>query len=322
MSDVEVRPAHDDDLPVVLELLRASMGRGDDPRFAELFRWKHLDNPFGRSPMWVACLGSDVVGFRVFMRWEFERGSSGEVVRAARAVDTATRPDAQGRGIFTKLTLHGLDALCAEGVAFVFNTPNDKSRPGYLKMGWSVAGRPTASLRPAGLAALARLGGARTAAEHWSEPVALGVAAPDLLRDGATVTRLLAGRQGAVALRTRLDAAVLAWRFGLPSLAYRAVVDDPDDGVAFVRVRRRGRAREAALVLALAGARAGARRRLFRLVRRAVRPHADYLLALGRPPGFVPVPRLGPIVTTRTVAAAPPAGIAGLDLALADLELF
>ena len=34
-----------------------SMGRSDDSRFDDLFRWKHLENTFGPSPMWVACAG-------------------------------------------------------------------------------------------------------------------------------------------------------------------------------------------------------------------------------------------------------------------------
>ena len=47
----------------------------------------------------------------------------------ARAVDTATDPEFQGRGIFTRLTLEALDALPAEGVELVFNTPNARASP-------------------------------------------------------------------------------------------------------------------------------------------------------------------------------------------------
>ncbi len=39
-----------------------------------------------------------MIGFRTFLRWEFE--DAGRVVRAVRAVDTATHPDHRGRGIF------------------------------------------------------------------------------------------------------------------------------------------------------------------------------------------------------------------------------
>ena len=73
------------------------------------------------------------------MRWEFQRGD--EVFRCVRAVDTATHPDYQGRGLFTRLTKAALPELVADGVKFVFNTPNDQSRPGYLKMGWQAVGR-------------------------------------------------------------------------------------------------------------------------------------------------------------------------------------
>ena len=320
MSDLTIRRATDADLPAILELLRSSMGRADDARFEALFRWKHLENAYGPSPMWVACDGDRLAGLRVFMRWEFD--SDEGVLRAVRAVDTATHPDYQGRGIFTKLTTLALEEVSAEGVDFVFNTPNDNSRPGYLKMGWHELGRPVAAVRPTRVAAIPRLRGARTAASHWSEPCNAGVGAIEFLRDEATVDRLLARREGKPgALRTRLAPAVLAWRFGLPELAYRVIGDDPADGVAFVRIRRRGGAREAAVALDLAPG-AAARRRLFGRIRRAVRRDADYLLALGSVPGFVPVRRLGPLVTARAAGGQPPGTIDDLELRLGDVELF
>ena len=131
---IEIRPATPEDRPAILALLTKSLGWHDDPRYQALFEWKHDENPFGPSPMWVACDGDRVVALRVFMRWQFRRGD--EILRAVRAVDTATDPDYQGKGLFTALTLHGLDELRADGVDFVFNTPNAQSLPGYLKMGW------------------------------------------------------------------------------------------------------------------------------------------------------------------------------------------
>lgn len=318
MSELLVRRATEADLPALLDLLRASMGRADDPRFDTLFRWKHLDNAFGPSPMWVACAGGntdgDIVGLRVFMRWEFVRDEH-TVLRAIRAVDTATHPDFQGKGIFTKLTLGGIEELAAEGVDFVFNTPNDSSRPGYLKMGWHELGRPAAAIRPTRTTALPKLRGARTAASHWSEPITAGTPALDFLASGGIAG---APRQLGV-LQTRIDADVLRWRFGLPDLHYRAIGDER--GVAFVRVRRRGDAREGAISLVLAPDRA-ARARVLKEVRKALRHDADYLLALGETPGFVPVKRLGPLVTARRVGSEPPATIADLALSLSDIELF
>ncbi len=48
--------------------------RADEPNEA-FFTWKHFESPFGRSPAWVAAEPETlrIVGFRTFMRWEFER---------------------------------------------------------------------------------------------------------------------------------------------------------------------------------------------------------------------------------------------------------
>ena len=147
--DLEVRSAHPEDEAAVIELLRASLGwRPGDPN-EEFFRWKHRDNPFGESPAWVALHQGRVVGYRTFLRWEFV-DLEGRVVRGVRAVDTATDPAYQGRGIFRTLTLRGVAELTLAGDALVFNTPNDQSRPGYLKMGWSLARRLPVAVLPAG----------------------------------------------------------------------------------------------------------------------------------------------------------------------------
>ena len=318
-----VRRACADDLAALLELLRSSMGRDQDPRFEALFRWKHEQNAFGPSPMWVACDGERLVGLRVFMRWEFTRGAA--AFRAVRAVDTATHPDYQGRGIFTRLTLGALPDLTDEGVDFVFNTPNDKSRPGYLKMGWRALGRLPASIRPTAMSRLASLRGARAAASHWSETITWGVDPMRALDDVEAVDTLVASRRSAPALRTRLDAKVLAWRYGNPLLGYRAVLlgSSVADGVAFVRLRTRRDAREVVLALALVpGDDRSKLSALIRLVVSAARADADYLLALGRPPRFVPLPSFGPVLTTRTLATDAPSSGRDFALTLGDVELF
>ena len=141
----DIRPATAADREAIVALLGASLGWGDDDRYRALYAWKHETNPFGPSPAWVVDDGGDVVAVRLFMRWEFCRG--GRRLRAVRAVDTATHPSHQGKGLFTALTLHALEACRADGVDFVFNTPNEQSRPGYLKMGWREVGRLPAAMR-------------------------------------------------------------------------------------------------------------------------------------------------------------------------------
>ncbi|HVN50230.1 MAG TPA: GNAT family N-acetyltransferase [Acidimicrobiales bacterium] len=326
---VEIRRASPDDLPAVLALAQASLGwRAGDPNDA-FFRWKHLDNPAGVSPMWVAFAGDRLAGFRTFLRWRFRVGDARTAV-AVRAVDTATHPEFQGQGVFTRLTLGALDELAAEGVEFVFNTPNDQSRPGYLKMGWQVVGRVPISMRPRGPLATWRSMRSRVAAEKWSVDTPAGMPAEEALADDHALDRLLAASEAAAAgspgastaIATDRTPAHLRWRYRFGPLHYRAVVSrgGPASGLAVFRVRRRGASTEAVLCELLAPDDGAA---LVEEIARTTR--ADYVIAAGRTPAgarLVPVPRQGPILTWRAVvdgAVAPP--LSDWRLTMGDVEL-
>jgi len=325
-SELVIREATAADLPALLGLLADAMARdARDPRFEALYRWKHDENAFGPSPAWVAVDGDVVAGLRVLMRWEFLL--DGRPVRAVRAVDTATHPDHQGKGIFTKLTMHALDAVRADGVDFVFNTPNDQSRPGYLKMGWEVVGKLPVSVRPRSPASLPRMLAGRVPAERWSAEATAGEPAADVLADETALAALLATRPPGAGLRTRTSPAFLRWRYATPLLSYRAFVarGGVEEGVALVRVRPRGRAREAVLCELLA---AEGDVRIERALTRAVERHvdADYVLRLGGPvagrDGFVRLPGQGPVLTCRAAAGRAPARLGSWRLTMGDVELF
>ena len=144
---IGIRAYRDDDLPAVLDLLRAALGETTLlQRTAELFRWKHVENPFGRSVALVAEADDKIVGLRAFMRWNLEW--DGTVIRCGRAVDTATHPAYHRRGIFKNLTTAAVDIARERGIQLIFNTPNDRSRPGYLKMGWKDVGPIRVLVRP------------------------------------------------------------------------------------------------------------------------------------------------------------------------------
>jgi len=70
-----------------------------------------------------------------------------------------------------------VEAMTVDDVRFVFNTPNDQSRPGYLKMGWKQVGRPPTSVRLRSPVGLARMLASRVPAERWPLPVSAGVPA-------------------------------------------------------------------------------------------------------------------------------------------------
>ncbi|MDT0649636.1 GNAT family N-acetyltransferase [Autumnicola edwardsiae] len=118
------------DIPEIADLLLTSLS---DTNNKEHFIWKHIKNPFGKSYGLLACDEGKIVGVRMFMFWEFAR--DGKVVKAIRPVDTITHPEYRGKGIFKKLTLDGLEK-CRDRYDLIFNTPNNNSFPGYLKMGW------------------------------------------------------------------------------------------------------------------------------------------------------------------------------------------
>lgn len=136
---MEIRQATDKDIPAIVALLKLSLGESLMPKSEVYWRWKHVDNPFGISPVLVGVDSGTIVGVRAFMRWQWI--NQRKVYHAIRAVDTATHPEHQGRGIFKKLTLSLVELCKQQGVDFIFNTPNAQSKNGYLKMGWEQAGR-------------------------------------------------------------------------------------------------------------------------------------------------------------------------------------
>ena len=324
MSDITVRALAPGDERAVVDLLAASLGWLPDDHHLRFFGWKHQDNPFGPSAAWVAEAGGRVVGFRTFLLWEFLAGGSG-VVRAVRAVDTATHPEFRGAGIFRRLTLHGVEALTEEGVAFVFNTPNDQSRPGYLKMGWRELGRPPVAARPRTPLAFVRMAGARRPADLWSRSSRAGVPAAEALEgpEGDRIERLLQASTPASGPVTHRTLAYLRWRYaGFAPLNYRVLADER--GAAFFRLRGRGRATEAVVddVIAADGGVTG----VAGLVRDLVQASgADYGLRLGTPvvrAGEVPIPGAGPVVTFRPLRQATCPPLTEWDLSMGDIELF
>ena len=309
-SPITVRSAALDDVSAIVALAGRALGwNPSDPNDA-FFRWKHLENPAGPSPMWVAAAGDELAGFRTMMRWTF--ADDGRVRSAVRAVDTATAPEHQRRGVFRLLTTAAVDELFAAGTGFVFNTPNDKSRPGYLSMGWTEAGRVPARFAVGGLLALPRLVQARVPAAKWSEPLDVRDPIDDLADD------LAASPSGGIQTQRTPD--YLRWRYGFEPLHYRVV--QTDDAAAVVRVRHRGPAREA-VIADLVSPSSAASRRLLRRIRRL--RGVDHLLTVADPPHpapwLPPVPGLGPVLTTRDLAERAPT-LAELRLSLGDIELF
>jgi GNAT superfamily N-acetyltransferase len=240
--DLHLRSYEAADEARVLELLGASLGGGPaGERPPDFFRWKHFANPFGASYMLLAEIGGRVAGLRAFMRWRWIAGD--RTYSAVRAVDTATHPDFQGKGIFSKLTLRALDDLRDEGVDFVFNTPNPASLAGYLKMGWKTVGQVPVSIRVR--RPIRFLGRMRSSERDpgRAPAVAAPTAAEAIARASGLEELVAAAAVADPRMHTPRDAAYLRWRYAdAPLLGYHAVVEERAgrlEGIALFRMRPR-----------------------------------------------------------------------------------
>lgn len=336
VEGLELRPGTDADISAVIELMRSALGEGKIPRTREFFLWKHRENPFGASPMWVAEKDGRLVGARLFLRWKWQCGAGS--ANAVRAVDTSTHPDFQGAGIFKRLTLGLAEEMKTQGVGFVYNTPNEKSRPGYIKMGWVAAGRVPLWFRPrhplrAALKLLERRNGSQDEDAEFKD----GANSESLERLLVALGPTWIHHSTAHRYRTPVDTTYLRWRYQrCPAFRYDAASVDPR---AFVIYRERMRAGLSELTLCdlfFERTPAGARSALAALRQALQRTSADYAaIALHPDPaeaalltlaGFLPAPNTGPILTIRELAGwqslPDPRRLRNWQASIGDLELF
>lgn len=336
-----VRAFRRDDEASVLTLLQTTLAGGPTgSRSVEFLRWKHMENPFGRSIGLIAEASGAIVGVRLVMRWAFV-AAEGRIA-AGRMVDTATHPAWQGRGIFRALTTASLE-IARHDTALIFNTPNVTSRPGYLSMGWTEVGKVPTSISVAHPIRLLR--GARWAFRHEGPkraPAPRGLDLPpvaDVLDDHADdVSALLEARRLAARgrLTTATDLTYLRWRYcDPPGLDYRAVPvvhAGRLTGLGIGRLRRRGTLREFTLAEVLVDPNYPEASRT--VLRRARRSGVDYVathLPLGSPAarglraaGYATSRRVGLTLTELPLSdlVVDPAFPANWSLSLGDLEVF
>ncbi len=328
-SELVVREATAGDVSEVIEVCTSALGWSDSDPNEAFFRWKHFENPFGESPIWLATDAGRIVGVRALMRWELSL-AGGSVLSMVRAVDTATAPTHQGQGIFTRLTKAAIEASKSNGVAAVFNTPNDQSRPGYLKMGWQIVGRVPIVVRPRSPLALTTMAKSRTAAEKWGEPTTVGehprvLFEPSRVDDLEALTRSCADCE---LVHTNPRLSYLQWRTSFAPLECRIMMlgDTIADGLIIFRIRKRGPLRQLSILETLVPAHQTERRVRSAIGQLLAATETDVALATAATTatthGLVPLPRSGPVLTWRPLAnpllPAPPT----LGLSLGSLELF
>lgn len=343
------RPLEEIPAPWICRLLSASLSdSGVTRKTLDFWRWKHGDNPFGQS-IGLAAMAPDgsLVGLRPFMAWQLSYGP-GDVIRAARPVDTATAAEWRGKGVFTNLTQAALAHLERRGVSLIFNTPNANSLPGYLKLGWRVVARLPVAIRVLRpwrfLAGLAQPGDRRVALPDWST---VSQGATQSWRQSTATGAVLAlaalseADRGFHGLRTPRTAAFLEWRYGQHPQADYGLFPlwgraGGLEGAAVLRLERR-RGLLGGLITDLFVA-PGNHQTGIRLLRGLCRDlRVDYLLAHAAPgvpewamlrgARFLPVPFQGINLVARELSqpdALPvdPHQPTSWDLTLCELEMF
>lgn len=134
MNSITIRSINfSKDLQGIVSLLKKNLNQN----FSEdNFRWKHLDNPFGKSHGQIALCDNKIIAVRIFMCWEF-LDFDRSIRRGLRPVDSVTDLNYRGRGIFNKLTKTCLES-CIDKYEIIFNTPNNNSLPLNLNLGWKM----------------------------------------------------------------------------------------------------------------------------------------------------------------------------------------
>ena len=132
MSEINIRLFDKGDTESFLELYEQIFNK---PGKQEWFEWKYQNNPYMQHvPIYVAKDKDKVIGARPF--FALDVAWDDKTWTAIQPCDTMVHPDYRGQGIFTRMTQQSLDFYSDQPVDLIFNFPNDKSRPGYLKMDW------------------------------------------------------------------------------------------------------------------------------------------------------------------------------------------
>ncbi len=113
---------------------------GDDKLNADYLHWQYLANPHGQVIGVDAFMGGALVAHYAIIPRRYRLGT--QVFDAALSVNTATHPQHQGKGLFTKLAEATYFAAAQRGVKFVVGVANANSVGGFTrKLGFTSLGQ-------------------------------------------------------------------------------------------------------------------------------------------------------------------------------------
>lgn len=135
MQDFIFRSATRDDDARLLDLFRASFDRDIAP---EVWNWLSYSSPTGLNRTTIvedSTNGELVCSYSLLpIKIRF----NGKSIRASLCTNVNTRPDYQGRGLFTRVGEHALAQENNFDTSISIGMPNPKALPGHKKVGWDV----------------------------------------------------------------------------------------------------------------------------------------------------------------------------------------
>lgn len=145
LEAVTIRRLDRQDWPVVVKILDATYG--PSTARAALYEHWNLLCPVAESAFLVAEVGGRVVGAQPMLIHEWVGREA--PLRGAVLTGVVVDPEYRRRGLFTALVKACEREAEGTGAAFVMTMPNERSRPGFLRLGWSDLGRRRLLARPA-----------------------------------------------------------------------------------------------------------------------------------------------------------------------------
>jgi GNAT superfamily N-acetyltransferase len=134
--DFRVISTHDASFARYAELFRACFPNATHLNEAYL-RWLYRDNPDGHVLGFDAWEGDRLAAHYACIPVSME--SFGRTVRGMLSLNTATHPDFQGQGLFTKLAARTYELGQENGLEAVYGIANANSTPGFIrKLGFTL----------------------------------------------------------------------------------------------------------------------------------------------------------------------------------------
>lgn len=237
-----VRPLRAADAAGVRGVLEASYGTKATP--APTYDWWSFGCPVATHGFMVAEADGRMAGVQPMEIFPFADG--GKVLKGALLTGAAVHPDFRRRGIFSALVQACEKEAWRQDAAFVTTMPNEKSRPGFLKAGYTDLGQRHLLVRPLKpvtlggrlfplLGHLAGMAGGMFQAVAKRVPAVSGLTVRKVNVIAAEIETLAARHEELFpGLRIRRDAEWLRWRFLESPLRKYHLLEARDAGGQFV----------------------------------------------------------------------------------------